>query len=323
MREDRGNGGGPPRELVLGTICLVAGALAIFASIFPVSDAAPTTQPAAVGGVTIVAGIVVLFLRRPISDSLVDVYAVVGILGLSFLIASAQTEIGTAVTAMPYLWFCVFFGVYLEPFAARLLIGFLCFCFGIALMTSGVAASVPLWVVFSATMVITTEALLASSHALRVMAREDPLTGLLNRRGLQEAIGPVAGMSGRAGRPMTVAAIDLDDFKTINDSQGHTAGDRILAELTAAWVENKREADLIARLGGDEFVVVMPATGEVEGGSLIDRLREVSQVSWSFGMVEMEQDESLLDAIERADRQLYFAKEKRDGTSGGAVPESS
>ena len=321
-RENREKGEGPPRELVLGTLFIVAGFLSIFAGIFPVSEVAPTTLPAVIGVLSVTAGVVALLIRRPMSDALIDVYAIGGILALSFLIGNAKTELGTAISAMPYLWFCVFFGLYLEPAVARILIGFLCFCFGLALIVSEVATSVPLWVIFSSTMVITTEALLATSHALRVLARQDPLTGLLNRRGLKEAIGPVAGISERIGRPMTVAAIDLDDFKKVNDSQGHFAGDRILTELTKAWVANKREADLIARLGGDEFVIVMPATGKLEGKVLIDRLKELSDISWSCGIVQMEKDEELFDALERADRELYGAKASRRSTSGDAVPES-
>ncbi|MGB0121489.1 MAG: GGDEF domain-containing protein [Solirubrobacterales bacterium] len=306
----------------MGTLFIVAGTLACFAALAPVSSGAPTTEPAAIGIVSIVAGAVMVLLKRPLSDAVIDVYAIGGILGLSYLIGIAKTEIGTAVAAMPYLWFSVYFGVYLQPRAARILIVFLCFSFGIALSVSEVATSIPLWVIFSATVVITSESLLTTSNALRVLAREDPLTGLLNRRGLQEAIGPVSGMSDRMGRPMTVVAIDLDDFKAINDLKGHAAGDRILSQLTAGWAGIKREADLMARIGGDEFVLVMPATSMEQGAVLVERLKEISEVSWSYGMVELDEDETILDALERADRDLYVAKRDRGGTAPVTVPES-
>ncbi|GGI07097.1 putative bifunctional diguanylate cyclase/phosphodiesterase [Egicoccus halophilus] len=91
---------------------------------------------------------------------------------------------------------------------------------------------------------------------LEATALRDPLTGLLNRRAFLDAVRRALTRAKRSGRPVAVLLIDLDHFKTVNDSLGHAAGDRLLTDVTAHLAEALRPSDVLARLGGDEFVVL-------------------------------------------------------------------
>jgi len=302
----------PPRELVLALLFFMASLLGFFAAMFPIAETQPVTDVIVASSVGTVAGVSLFFFRSHISDRIVVAYALLGTLLLSFLIANATTQLGTAVAAMPYMWFCVYFGAYLEPRVVRILVALICALLGAALIISEVPTEISFWVIYSATLIVTTESLLATSHALRMQARLDPLTGLLNRRGLEEAAGPVVAMGGRIGSPTTLAMIDLDEFKKINDSEGHSAGDQTLQNLARSWIREQRDSDLLSRVGGDEFVIVMTATGLDQAEHLITRYQSAHPVRWSYGMVEIRDDESLLAAIDRADQVLYENKAQRN-----------
>lgn len=300
------------RDVVLGLLYIVAGLLGLAAVLFPLSSTSPVVEPLAgsIGG--ILAGTLLLMLPRPVSCRVVLVYSVVAILMLSYLVSVVTTQLGTALAAMPFIWLCVFFGSYFEARAVRLLTVLMCATFGVALMFSEIHVTISLWLIYSATFVVTTEALLATSSALRLQARLDPLTGLLNRRGLEEAAGPLIAIGNRLGRPTTLVLIDIDEFKKINDSRGHPGGDRILRELAASWTEQQRSTDLLARIGGDEFVIVLSATNLHEAEGLVQRYRSANAVRWSFGTVEILPGELFETAIDRADQVLYEAKEVKE-----------
>ena len=89
----------------------------------------------------------------------------------------------------------------------------------------------------------------------------------------------------RSDNRLTLAVLDLDGFKQINDLRGHVVGDRVLADLGRSWRESLRTGDILARHGGDEFVLLLPATSPESAGSVLRRLRvEDLPVTWSVGM---------------------------------------
>lgn len=108
---------------------------------------------------------------------------------------------------------------------------------------------------------------------LLALAMRDPLTGLANRRLLDELLNQALHRTERSGDEIDVAFLDLDDFKTINDTYGHDAGDSVLRETARRLLANVREADVVARVGGDEFVVVAES-GALGNSSLVDRIAE-------------------------------------------------
>lgn len=151
-------------------------------------------------------------------------------------------------------------------------------------------------------------------------ARHDPLTGSLNRKGLDEAMEREIARAQRLGSPLCVALLDLDNFKLINDRLGHGAGDAALVHLAKVTREVMRPQDLLARYGGEEFVLLLPDTDVNAGVVAMTRLqRELTTrffmqgnekilITFSAGVAQVQGTESSTDAILRADKSMYLAK---------------
>lgn len=152
------------------------------------------------------------------------------------------------------------------------------------------------------------------------IAFEDHLTGTLNRRGMDEALLREFQRADRFGMPLSIAMMDIDHFKQINDTLGHTTGDHALAHLATVIKESLRTTDVIARYGGEEFIILLPGTVEKDAISVIIRAqRELTRniflhndshilITFSAGVAERETGESVDSLIGRTDRALYVAK---------------
>lgn len=144
-----------------------------------------------------------------------------------------------------------------------------------------------------------------------VESMQDPLTGLRNRRGWDEAVQQEEARTRRLGSPAAVLAIDLDNLKAVNDRLGHAAGDREIARIGKILERTVRGMDTVARLGGDEFLVLAPETGQSGAAQLVDRLSQALQaasVSASIGWAVRKPSETLNDTFTRADRHMYDIK---------------
>ncbi|WP_368496990.1 diguanylate cyclase [Herbiconiux sp. A18JL235] len=139
----------------------------------------------------------------------------------------------------------------------------------------------------------------------------DPLTGLLNRSGLDARIDLELTRAARTGQSVAVVIVDLDDFKRVNDERGHAEGDRRLVEFASALRAITRPYDLVARIGGDEFLLVLPATTEAEAGEVVERLHASIPRGWSFGLAVARPDDSAHTIRDRADQRLYALKASR------------
>ena len=156
----------------------------------------------------------------------------------------------------------------------------------------------------------------------RLLADLDGLTGLHNRRYFHELLAREVTRAQRYGRELALVIFDLDDFKSINDRNGHLAGDGVLAETAARARGALRGADIACRVGGDEFAVLLPEASGAEAERLYRRLHdavssspvgEAGDVSVSAGIAELQAGDEPNTFFERADEALYRAKARGKG----------
>lgn len=136
----------------------------------------------------------------------------------------------------------------------------------------------------------------------------DSLTGALHRGPFEER---TAGRVRRARTPLSLLAIDFDDFKQINDSRGHAAGDHALETTVAAWRDELRSGDVVGRLGGDEFAILLPDTELAEANAIAERLLLSSPYPWSWGASEFTAGDDVASILRRADAALYEQKRSK------------
>ena len=152
------------------------------------------------------------------------------------------------------------------------------------------------------------------------LIRHDPLTGVLNRKGLDEALSREAAFAQRRGTPLCLGLLDVDNFKLINDTHGHQTGDEALQHLSSVIRENVRPQDSVGRYGGEEFVVLLPDTALDSATAALVRLQRALTkrfflarqqkllITFSAGVAELKPDEQPENAVDRADKAMYLAK---------------
>ena len=152
------------------------------------------------------------------------------------------------------------------------------------------------------------------------LVQEDPLTGVLNRRGLDDAYEREAARAERNGAPLCVGLLDIDNFKQLNDTHGHQTGDNALQHLVRVIKRTMRPSDVIARYGGEEFMLLLPETRQDEAIAVMTRLQrnltkafflhdnERLLITFSAGVALRQDAEPRESIIERADKALYQAK---------------
>lgn len=163
----------------------------------------------------------------------------------------------------------------------------------------------------------------ALAHALAVnreLATRDELTGLPNRRAMQDLMGLEHRRSVRSGRPMLLAQLDIDHFKRINDAHGHATGDRALQAFASVVRASVRDTDVLARWGGEEFVLLLSETRLDDARDLLERLRHAVammeiphtdgalRMTVSIGVAVHLPGDTVDLTLERADQALYTAK---------------
>ena len=166
------------------------------------------------------------------------------------------------------------------------------------------------------------------SYILRNLAMIDPLTGLYNRRFAEQRLAAEVARSERRGHPLTVLTLDLNNFKEINDTHGHPAGDQVLQEFASRLNKVIRGADLAVRLGGDEFLVVLPECTLEQLHFVLDRLSSFEldwqgqkiPVTFSAGWKDYEMGDRPEEMLARADEALYRSKRATRSSSPTLSP---
>jgi two-component system cell cycle response regulator len=173
------------------------------------------------------------------------------------------------------------------------------------------------------------EELVVQSQRLEALIFEDPLTGLSNRRFILTQLGGQVSAARRHDRPLSIAIVDIDHFKAVNDAYGHAAGDHVLAEVTRTLRDRLRAEDQLGRLGGEEFLALLPDAGEAAAATTAEKLRaEVEARAASYEGHELPvtvsvgwatwDGEDPEDLLRRADDALFDAKRSGRNLAAGA-----
>jgi diguanylate cyclase (GGDEF)-like protein len=160
------------------------------------------------------------------------------------------------------------------------------------------------------------------SRKFERQAKRDPLTGLLNRRGMRENFKQELDRSQRYNNVLTVMMCDIDYFKTVNDQYGHDIGDEIIKSLATILESGLRKQDSVARWGGEEFLFLLPETNGNHAMQLAEKLRikieetqykqddKTFSVTVSIGLHQIDSTDTINKAITKADTNLYKAKDQ-------------
>ena len=260
----------------------VGGSMCLFAAAFPVSKTAPVTLATVLGILLVIGAAALLRFGTELSPRGLQAVAVAGTICNSILVANCTTPYGAALNSFAYLWIGIYAGQFFEQRAARFQAAVVVLASGVSLWLCALPGTLTAWILVAGSSVLATEALARLNTRLRTQLVTDPLTGLLNRAGFVGASERVRAIADRGGLPVSIALIDLDDFKRVNDLQGHAAG--------------------------DEFALTIAGAGLIGASDLMNRLRLASSAAWSAGVVEWRRGESLDRAMARADEDLYRAK---------------
>lgn len=288
------------RAYVASAVVLALGAA------FPYSPTTPRRGLAVVALAALVVGVAVHVYRRRVLAW--HVHAALGLAtaGTSLCIATATTETGAVLVPVAFMWIAIFSAVFHRPRVLMRHLAAIGVGLGVGLWVADVPSLPQTWAILTAVSACVAVVLNGRVVDLRREASTDPLTGVLTRRAFHHAAELEMARAERTGQPLTLALLDLDDFKRINDEEGHAAGDAVLVGLTEAWRTVLRPEDVLGRFGGDEFMLVLPRT-DLAGAELVLQRLESDLCGWSAG-VAVWRGEGLHEWISAADQDLYAAK---------------
>jgi GGDEF domain-containing protein len=249
------------------------------------------------------------FAGRRLGGLLPHVAVLLGIAVITAAIAVSHTFGGETYPAFGYMWSTVYMAYFLTRRSDVAYVVLIAISFAVALALADVGSAIEAWIVVVASVTALTFVLHSLVELLARQAERDPLTGALNRKGLERQAGALRAGAARRGSPVTLVAIDLDGFKHVNDRVGHVAADHLLTEVTDHWRGRLRGSDLVGRVGGDEFVLILEDTTPDQAAGVLADLRIGSPLPWSAGTTEMEVGELMEEAVKRADVALYQAKQ--------------
>ena len=162
-----------------------------------------------------------------------------------------------------------------------------------------------------------TLALEEKNRELEVLSTTDQLTGLFNRRFLELRARDEIQRTRRYATPLTILLMDIDHFKSVNDTHGHDVGDTVLVSVARCLSRHTRTTDIVSRWGGEEFLILVPGSDKAGGAELAEKLRRaiadsrhgpLDTITASFGVTSLIDDDTLDTLVKRADDGLYQAK---------------
>jgi diguanylate cyclase (GGDEF)-like protein len=251
-----------------------------------------------------------LFAER-IPEGAIHVLLVLATVELSAAIPFLGPGAATAAAGCYFTWISIFAFYFLSRRAALAHLAFMGFVYAVALSAVHARGGPGQWLVTMGTAAAGGLVVGSLVGRLRQEAATDVLTGLANRRSWEDTLERELARAWRQHLPVSVAVIDLDHFKALNDRSGHQAGDRVLKHVSASWGDVIRDEDVLARPGGDEFGLVLPNCAQRQALQILDRLRKKTpDLTFSAGLASWDGSEQATALMERADIALYRAKNR-------------
>jgi diguanylate cyclase (GGDEF)-like protein len=296
---------------LMAMLYAVSGALCLIAAAWPADPRSPVGLILAVAVVGLVGGGLFWALGSRVRWWALHAAVALGSVVVGVLAWRSVTAVGIVGMGPALIGIGLYAAHFFPLFAARLHVLLL-----VLLATAGAVAAEPggftvPWVILIAATVALTEAQGRLARNLRTAATTDPLTGVANRRAWEAEAARNLARAERTGEPLSFAILDLDDFKEVNDREGHSAGDALLRELTVGWSRRLRRADLLGRYGGDEFVLCLPSTDEDGAWQILRELDATHRFAWTGGVATARKGDTLGSVLARADAHLY--RQKRAG----------
>jgi diguanylate cyclase (GGDEF)-like protein len=297
--------------VLLAVLYVVSGLLAGMTGAWPMNSRTPVGLMLAVGAIGVLGGIALWVLGSRVPWWVLHAGVVLGGVLVGLLAYASGSAVGIVGLGPAVISLALYAAHFFSLRAARLHLGVL-----VGLASAGALAAGPsdfrnAWVALILAAVVLTEVQGRLARTLRTAATTDPLTGVANRRAWETEAARHLARAARTGEDLSFAIIDLDDFKVVNDREGHGAGDALLRELATCWSGRLRQADLLGRYGGDEFVLCLPATDEEGAWEMLGQLAATHSFAWTVGLATARAGDTLSTVLARADGHLY--QRKRDG----------
>lgn len=217
---------------------------------------------------------------------------------------------GSLTASVFYIWVALYaYNFFARP-TATAHIAWIAVSYGAVLWVQHLEGGAAQWILVVGTAVASGLVVAALVEEVRSVARRDGLTGVWNRRALEEDLERLLSTATRERFDVTFAILDIDHFKDCNDTLGHHGADGILIELAVRWTNELRPSDSLARFGGDEFAIVFPRSTVSESVKVLERLRDAAPtgITFSAGVASWRPGEAPEKLEGRADALLYQAK---------------
>lgn len=298
-------------EWTLALLCMFRAISSLISYFAPLSGHQAAADRLLITLAEIGVGLLLLSRRVHVSDWFLQAVVTGNVLVIAWTIATAPMALGAAANLFGLVGLGAYVGIWFTARQAglQMLLAIVVSALGVVVREDR-AQFLALWV----TGILTAFTLSLLLHVLmRHQARLaglDPLTGVLTRAGLATIIDRPTATS-RLRQPLSIAVLDLDGFKAVNDQQGHEAGDDMLRAVGEQLRHSTRETDVVARLGGDEFLIILGGTTAFRAEEIITRLVGHLPISASFGIAAWQPGADFDAVLRSADAAMYAQKPNR------------